>query len=39
MATEDGYLKTFFEKTKAMTPEERADFLEEDDVRDLLYNP
>ena len=35
MAAEDGYLKTFFEKTKSMTPEERADFLEEDDVRDL----
>ncbi|XP_065883760.1 ubiquitin carboxyl-terminal hydrolase isozyme L3-like [Dysidea avara] len=27
----DGYLKTFFEKTKNMSPEERAQFLEADD--------
>lgn len=30
--TGDGFLKTFFEKTKGMSPEERADYLEEDDV-------
>lgn len=30
--TGDGFLKTFFAKTKDMTPEQRADFLEEDDV-------
>lgn len=29
---EDGFLKTFFEKTKGMTPEERAEYLERDDV-------
>ena len=28
----DGFLKTFFEKTKTMSPDKRADFLEEDDV-------
>lgn len=28
----DGFLKKFFERTKNMTPEERADYLEEDDV-------
>ena len=31
--TEDGFLKTFFEKTQSMTPEERAEYLEKDDVR------
>jgi len=30
--TDNGYLKTFFEKTKNMSPEERAQFLEADDV-------
>ena len=39
----DGYLKTFFEKTKNMSPEERAQFLEADDVRinllvSILFN-
>jgi len=29
-------LKTFFAKTKNMTPEERADYLEEDDVSFLV---
>ena len=29
---EDGYLKNFFEKTKAMSPEERGRFLEQDEV-------
>lgn len=29
---EDGFLKTFFEKTKNMSPEERAQYLEEDEV-------
>ncbi len=28
----DGYLKTFFDKTKEMTPEERGKYLEEDEV-------
>ena len=31
-SVEPGYLKTFFEKTKNMTPEERAHYLEEDEV-------
>ncbi len=29
---EDGFLKTFFEKTQSLTPKQRADYLEEDDV-------
>ena len=33
---DNGFLKTFFEKTKNMTPEERAEFLEEDDVSHLV---
>ena len=34
----DGFLKMFFEKTKTMSPEERAQFLEEDEVLLLEYN-
>ena len=34
----DGFLKTFFGKTKNMTPEERADYLEEDDVGKIFCN-
>ena len=30
---EGGYLKTFFDKTKDMTPEEKGEYLEEDEVR------
>ena len=29
---DDGFLKTFFEKTKSMTAEDRAKYLEEDEV-------
>lgn len=29
---DNGFLKTFFEKTKSMNPGERADYLEKDDV-------
>ena len=29
---EDGFLKKFFEETKDMTPEQRAEYLEKDDV-------
>ena len=29
---EGGYLKTFFDKTKDMTPEEKGEYLEEDEV-------
>ena len=36
IAVEDGFLKTFFEKTKDMTPEERAEYLEKDDVSGVL---
>lgn len=32
MSVGDGFLKTFLEKTKAMSPEERARYLEEDEV-------
>ena len=32
-SAEDGFLKTFFEKAQNMTPEERAEYLEKDDVR------
>ena len=32
MVVEDGFLKTFFEKTKTMSPHEIASYLEEDDV-------
>ena len=28
----EGFLKTFFDKTKNMTPEERGKYLEEDEV-------
>ena len=30
-------MKTFFEKTKNMTPEERAEYLEKDDVSVFMY--
>ena len=29
---EGGYLKTFFDKTKGMNPEEKGEYLEEDEV-------
>ena len=32
---EDGFLKVFYEKTQSLTPEQRADYLEEDDVSQL----
>ncbi len=34
---EPGFLKTFFEKTKDMTPEERASYLEEDKVDSIHW--
>ena len=32
----DGFLKTFFEKTKSMNPEDRGKFLEEDEVTAVM---
>lgn len=32
----DGFLKTFFEKTKNMTPAGRGNYLEEDEVTECL---
>ena len=37
LSTEDGYLKTFLEKTKSMTPDERAQYLEEDEVNQIYW--
>ncbi|XP_041378790.1 LOW QUALITY PROTEIN: ubiquitin carboxyl-terminal hydrolase isozyme L3-like [Gigantopelta aegis] len=34
LSVKDGYLKNFFEKTKAMSPEERGRFLEQDERED-----
>ena len=31
-SAEDGFLKKFFDSTKDMTPEQRAEYLEKDDV-------
>ena len=33
---EDGFLKTFFEKTKNMSPEERASYLESDEASCMI---
>ena len=39
ITTADGYLKTFFEKTKEMTPDERGKYLEEDEVGVFVTYP